>query len=336
MPVAAIFRKLFPKTDRTRAQSQDVSLGESVEVVEPVLMSIQSAERGFYRALFGDERDSVELPQSRQALLDAVSSRVSMADSRRQLVPRLPSVIPRLMRTLRDPEASAKDYVDIINKDPAISAAVLQLANSVYFNRTRQHVADIELAVVNLGIEGLRSALSAAVMQPIIQRRSVYFSEFGHRLWRHSLCCAVTCEILAQQRGLIPFQAYLLGLTHDIGKITLFSELCKQLQAQGVKNAPGYEVFAPLMASLSAPLSLWIAKDWELPAPICAALEQQIALKPGAQVDPYGQLLYQANLACEVHATGRHQNAELARHLTDALSLPVSLFEQLDELTLEL
>lgn len=332
MPVTRFFRKLFPKSEDTRKSPIDVCSQKHVEVVEPVLMGMQSAERGFYRSLFGDERESVELPTPKQVLLDRVRNRVSVVDSRRKLVPRLPSVIPRLMRSLRDPDASVKDFVDIINKDPTMSASVLQLANSVYFNRNCQRIADIELAVVNLGVEGLRSVLSAAVMQPIIQRRSAYFNEFGHKLWRHSLCCAAACEILARQRQLIPFQAYLLGLVHDVGKITIFSELCKQLQASGVKNAPGYELFAPLMSSLSAPLSLWIARDWELPDPICVALEQQIDLKPGAMVDRYGLLLFQANLVCEVYATGRHQNLELAGHLMDSLSLPDGIFEQLEEL----
>ncbi len=335
MPMTTFLRKLFPKSEDTHKPRRDARSKKHVEVVEPVLMGMQSAERGFYHSLFGDAHESVELPTAKQALLDQVRNRVSEVDSRRNLVPRLPSVIPRLMRSLRDPDASVKDFVDIINKDPTMSAAVLQLANSAYFDRNRQRIADIELAVVNLGVDGLRSVLSAAVMQPIIQRKSAYFSEFGHKLWYHSLCCAAACEILARQRELIPFQAYLLGLVHDVGKITIFSELCKQLQASGIKNAPGYEVFAPLMTSLSAPLSLWIARDWDLPDPICVALEQQIDVKPGSKVDSFGLLLFQANLVCEVYATGRHQNLELARHLIDSLSLPDGIFEQLDELMAE-
>jgi len=338
MAVPAFLRNLFRSAAKvSNGREREIYRGGTLTVAEPMLMTIKASERGFYRTLLVTrDIDDGELAVPHKLLLDVVRNNVSQADTRRKVVPRLPSVIPRLMRSLRDPDSSAKDYVEIINKDPAMSAAVIKLANSAYFNPASQAINSIELSVVTLGIAGLRTVLSAAVMQPIIQRKSHYFSEFGQGLWQHSLCCAVACEILAHQRGLGPYQAYLMGLTHDIGKITIFSEICKQVQANGGGQSPGYQTFAPLMMQMSAQLSYWIARDWELSDQICAALEQQVDLKAGKRVGPYGHLLFQANLLCEVYASGRHRDPELSQHLIEELALPPEIFETLDQLALEI
>lgn len=320
-------------------------LNDGIEVIEPSNFSISSVQTSFYRSLFGkaESVDSLNLPQ--KLILDVVTQDMSNKDKRLKAVPRLPSVIPKLLQSLRDSKSSSKDYVKIINKDPAMTAAVLKLANSVYFNHQIKRITSIDIAVVKLGIDGLRSVLSAAVMQPVIERKSPYYSNFGHKLWEHSLCCAVASEIVARQRGLEPYKAYLLGLMHDMGKITLFSELCTQFKInshQMDKVLPSYAAFAPLMETLSPALSHTIAEDWELPDEICSALLQQVDLLPGTNIGSYAHLLFQTNLACEMYFTLREAPEEDQEILAAAsqkalteLSLPKNLFKQLDSLAMQ-
>lgn len=326
--------KPAPSNDNSSEQEQ------LIEVVQPSTYSLLTAQYGFYGTILGkiDDRKPLSVPQ--KLVLSVVEKSLENREKRIKAVPRLPSVIPKLLQSLRDPKSSANDYVKIINKDPALSTAVLKLANSVYFNPTSKKVNSIETAVVKLGIEGLRSVLSTAVMQPVIQRKSYYYSEFGHKLWNHSVCCAVACEIIAKKRGLEPYKAYLLGLVHDMGKITIFSELSSQFQQnRNQDNAqPGYAAFAPLMQSTSEQLSYTVAQDWSLPEEIGEALRQQINLKAGQKVGPYAHVLYQANLACEIYAIVRDNESELAsgeQAILD-LDLPESLFQQLDSVSADL
>ena len=65
-------------------------------------------------------------------------------------MPRLPEVIPLLLKSLRDPDASASDYVAIIKRDPLLAAAVLKVANSAYFKPSGSAHANYERAVVAL------------------------------------------------------------------------------------------------------------------------------------------------------------------------------------------
>ena len=224
----------------------------------------------------------------------------------------------------------------IVNKDPVMSATVLKLANSVYFNPQGKAIDKIDRAIIKLGIKGLRSVLSAAVMQPIIQRQSPYFSQTGQRLWMHSLNCAVTCEIIAQSRGLDRYKAYLMGLVHDVGKITLFSELCKQFKLNETAEIPGNSAFAPPMKKISTHLSYLIAKDWELPEEITKALEMQVGLNENTPISPYGKILYEANIACEMYAITPKSNRAKLKPIINTFKLPQDLWGNLDAVSTQL
>lgn len=325
MNLSKVFSKKKADTDEDEGK---------LEVTEPSLYSLTRSEEGFYRHLYPKNTvQKLSVPQ--KLVVDVVKTSLQKKEFRQKAVPRLPTVIPKLFKSLRDPEASAKHFVEIINKDPVMSAAVLKLANSVYFNPTGSRIDEIERAVVKLGIDGLRSVLSAAVMQPIIQRNSAYFSQTGLKMWNHSLNCAVACEIIAQHRNMEHFKTYVMGLVHDIGKTTIFSELCKQFKANGEDVKPGYNAFVPIMKVLGNPVSFWIAKDWELPDEICIAIAEQAKIKPGAKVTPFAHVLYQANLVAEANATIRQQNKDLAQKILEELDLPENTFELLDQLSKE-
>ena len=296
---------------------------------------IAVGREAFYRYLFAkDNNQTLSVPQ--KLVMDVTLQSLQKKETRKKSVPRLPFVIPRLLKSLRDSDSSAKDYVEIIDKDPVMASAVLKLANSTYFNPIGRRIHEIEQAVVKLGIDGLRSVLSAAVMQPIIQRDSAYFSQSGQRIWQHSLCCAVACELIAEHRRVEKFKVYILGLIHDIGKITLFSELSKQFKLNDEKVNPGYHAFVPPLKKLSAGLSYWIARDWEMPKDVCDALLEQTKIKEGAEVSIFGHILYQANLVTEVYASIYPKKPKKARAILEELDLPLDLFESLEQLSKEL
>jgi len=303
-------------------------------VTEPKLYSISDSQEAYFQYLYPkNTAQPLSVPQ--KLVVDVVKTALQKKEVRLKAVPRLPTVIPKLLHSLRDPDSAAKHYVEIIKKDPVMSAAVLKLANSVYFNPIGTRIHDIEPAVVKLGIDGLRSVLSAAVMQPIIQKHSPYFSQSGQKMWHHSLNCAVACELIAEHRNLEKFKVYVMGLVHDIGKTTIFSELCKQFKKNGEQVSPGYNAFVPMMKILSPAVSYWISKDWELPKDVSSALAEQTNIHAGAKVSPFAHVLYQANMASEAYVTIRHQNEHLAHQILEQLELPENLYEKLDQLTVE-
>jgi HD-like signal output (HDOD) protein len=330
MSMVQFFRKFMHKEEEVFPSSNC-----ALRVSEAGHFSVAFCKQSYYHYLFeGSEESLLTVPQ--KLVIEMVVNSLRKKEQRALAVPRLPSIIPKLLRSLRDPKSSASDYVAIINKDPVMSAAVLKLANSAYFSPTGYHFEEIDKAVIKLGIDGLRSVLSAAVMQPIIQRESPYFSQTGQRLWLHSLNCAIACEAIGQTRQMDRYKVYLMGLVHDIGKITLFSELCKQFKLNSAGEHPGHSAFAPSMKKISAHLSYLIACDWNLPDDICYALKQQIGLNSLSELDKYGHLLYQANLASEMYAITPTANRKSLDPIIDELNLPKTLWATLDKIEVKI
>lgn len=333
MAVSSFLRSMLGKRGKVAQAPHEATL-EALELVSPLIeessnLSRAESEERFFQFLFTGNHSEPLTAQQRQAI-DSVMHALGKKEYRLNAVPRLPTVIPKLLRSLRDPDSSVKDYVEIVNKDPVMSAAVLKLANSVYFNPTGGYIGDIERAIVKLGIEGLRSVLSAAVMQPIIQRESPYFSQTGQRLWAHSLNTAIACEIVGHARRQERFKAYMLGLVHDIGKITLFSELCKQYKLSA-DASPGPQAFVPALREGATQLSSQIAQDWQLPDDLCIALQEQVDIAPGKQVSELGQLLFQANIVCEAYAVTPKNKITDLQFLIGDFALPKNLFTRLEE-----
>lgn len=296
-----------------------------------------STEKQFYSTLIPTETDPLP-PALKKQILKKLKTTLESRKKREVAIPRLPSVIPKLLQSLRDPDASAKDFVQIINKDPALSGSVLKLASSAYFNPLGSQVSSIENAVVKLGLEGLRTVLSTIIMQPVIRPKSNHHAELSLKLWAHSIQCAVACEIIAKHNQLEPFKAYLMGLVHDIGKITIFNQIGIQLSTLEENTEYGYSVFTPLIQNSSAPLSATIAKDWNLPNEILIALREQSKLAEGSSPSAYGYVLFQANLICEIHAIASEatEQKDQATEAVEQMGLPESIFEKLDSITADL
>lgn len=297
--------------------------------------TLASSDDDFYLQLLpSGKQGALSLPQ--KLTIQVVEEHLLDKTGRSKAIPRLPSIIPKLIRSLKDPKASSKDYVEIIRKDPSMSAGVLKLANSVYFNPSSGNVTNIEIAVVKLGIDGLRSVLSTVVMQPVIQRKTPYFNEFGQRLWQHSLATAVVCELLAKTRGIDLYKAYLLGLSHNIGKITLFSEMCQQLKSLPGEDKPDRSAFVPLLQKRSDLLSYEIAQDWQLPDEIISALKQQASLTQSTNLGPFSRLLRDGkNISKSYLAYKLGLQKKIPEAVFVEYKLPTNLFDLLDNLNIK-
>jgi HD-like signal output (HDOD) protein/CheY-like chemotaxis protein len=109
-------------------------------------------------------------------------------------LPSAPLAYFRLMELLGSGNVNAAQIAAVLERDIALSAKVLQLANSAYFGR-RQPVSGLRDAVTMLGHEVLRAlALSAEVFQKFripsipgfslegVQHRSLQVGRLAHRL----------------------------------------------------------------------------------------------------------------------------------------------------------
>lgn len=140
--------------------------------------------------------------------------------ARSENLPVLPQIVSQILKVADDPNAPARAMEKIIERDPAITAKVLRVANSAAYSNG--HVTSIGRAISVLGVNTIRSLCLGVAYQQVIagQTQSLRFSKL--ELWRHSLAVATCARVLARIK--MPLRAeelYCAGMMHDVGIMVL-------------------------------------------------------------------------------------------------------------------
>lgn len=207
----------------------------------------------------------------------ALNLRTMLADpalkqliSRLPNLPSVPSIYTRLLQALRSAEVSTKDIGLIIEQDMAMTAKILQLANSAFLGLARR-VATPGEAVTYLGVDAVRSlVLSASVFS---QFRPKNLQEFSvEALQEHSLKVAALAGEIAHSLTWSQSamnDTFVGGLLHDAGKLVL-AQHCPDAYRTALLRAHGggasireaeQEVFGTTHAEVGGYL-LWL---WGIP-----------------------------------------------------------------------
>lgn len=134
---------------------------------------------------------------------------------------RLPSAADAywaLTRALGDPHVSLAGVAAIVERDPAMSAKVLQLVNSAGFGLSRRVTSILE-AVQFVGTNTIKGLVLTAQVFSLANRVSVAGLSVS-RLQEHSLLTARVAKRLVGRRD-IAEDAFAAGLLHDIGQLVL-------------------------------------------------------------------------------------------------------------------
>lgn len=136
-------------------------------------------------------------------------------------LPSVPRLYSELTTLMRDPDASIGDASRLVEQDAAMTAKVLQLANSAFFGRARQ-VSDLSDAIAYLGLNTLKAlALSADAMEAFLPTRPIP----GFSIERLQAHTGLTARIARRlvQAGCDGDSAIAAALVHDVGILVLAS-----------------------------------------------------------------------------------------------------------------
>ena len=204
------------------------------------------------------------------------------------LVPRVPAVIPELLRSLRDDSVSNADLSRMVAQDVVLVAEVVREANSPYY-RPPTPVKNIEGAVMLLGQNGLRMLLARVAFRPIIGMQTGRFAKLvAPRIWMQSEKCALAAATLAPHSGANPFEAYLAGLIQNVGLVVAF-RLIDQVYNEDV--LPRSNAFCAALLGHARRLAHAIALEWDFPPAVAGA----IADAGGAEGTALGGVLASAD-----------------------------------------
>lgn len=141
-------------------------------------------------------------------------------------LPPMPSTFAALQRALANPSVDSSKVAAIVQKDPAVSAKVLQVCNSAFFRLPRR-VSSIQQAVSYLGLSTVRSiVLCAELFKP---GNSLSPSLDLGQLQKHALSVAGIARFLASDTSWAE-DAFLAGLLHDVGFLLLGRQFGDKMQ----------------------------------------------------------------------------------------------------------
>lgn len=137
-------------------------------------------------------------------------------------LPTLPEVAVRVRKLVDDPMVSADKIAKLVGTDAALSARLLQVANSVFF-RGLNSVENVRTAVVRLGGVCVRNVVASLVMRQLYQAEKMGpIKKELLNLWVHGARVAAISHVLARRfTNLNPDEAMLAGLIHDIGVLPI-------------------------------------------------------------------------------------------------------------------
>lgn len=219
-------------------------------------------------------------------------------------LPRLPTVLPQLLRALRNDKAGGGELARLIGRDPLMVGEIMRVTGSVHY-RAAQPITSLQQAVVLLGQDGLRRILTQHVMKPILQTNADALGHAaGERLWHHAERCAHACAWLGRNTGCDAFEAYLAGIVCHTGDGAVV-RLLNQMGPAGDAGPPS-PGFVAGCAGLAARLSLQVARHWELPQRVVDALaERQASATPAAS--PLGKVLSAADVLAMAQLLAEHE-----------------------------
>ena len=143
-----------------------------------------------------------------------------------QHVPSPPGTYFKVVEEIRSPQASLDKIGELIAEDPAITAKVLQLANSAVFGLELQVNQPLE-AIAYIGLETTKAlVLLAHTVSSFDKVKMAGFSL--EKLWRHSVSVGRMAQKIAlmENGGLETAEmAFAGGLLHDIGKLLFYANL---------------------------------------------------------------------------------------------------------------
>jgi len=147
--------------------------------------------------------------------------------------PVMPQVVKEIQAVIKLPKSTVEELAHVIEKDPVISLRLISVANSPVY-RGVSKIQSVKSAFPRLGLKETLNIVLAIGNKSLYQTDQVQYKILMDKLWVHSLACAYGSKLIAQHLKLDDLEKFfLMGLTHDIGKVLLlkaFSDVSREKQ----------------------------------------------------------------------------------------------------------
>ena len=215
-------------------------------------------------------KNSLENPETACAKgavsVDAKRARVEHVIQQIEHLPTLPQVVMRVLAMAESPRISAIELSKAM--DQSLAAKVLKVSNSAYYGgRSSRNIGSIHHAIMMIGFEAVKEIiLTTSFFHTFHDSQDVQALQ---PLWQHSLETALISKRLAWMYRYDSLdEAYLSGLTHDIGRLVIQQYFAGENREIESRKELGVDLVAAEKDVLSlthAEIGGKVAERWSFP-----------------------------------------------------------------------
>jgi HD-like signal output (HDOD) protein len=186
----------------------------------------------------------------------------------------LPQVATLVIEKCNDPKAGAREIADCLRNDPAFTAKILSVANSVFY-RGDKEMKTVRDAVTRVGLQSLKHVVYSTAIYNVFTKsdRQSTFDREG--FWLHSVSVGICAKHLARRFQCPEDETFTSGLLHDIGKI-IIDQASTERAGSGSTTKLETVILGDDEALIDgfdpAEVGYRAAKKWNLPASIQKAI----------------------------------------------------------------
>ncbi len=216
-----------------------------------------------------------------------------------------PEVWVKMNELIHNEHASAADMAEVIQHDPGLTASILKVVNSAYYNLARQ-VDTVSRAIAIIGTNDLYNLATALTAAKVFSNIPCHLTS-PEVFWRHSIATGILAKKIAARCSILGYERlYVAGLLHDIGSLLLYSRY-PDLSSEVLMVANGdeevlHQAEIDIIGFSHAKVSAELLKLWNMPDTLISAIEfhHEPALADQNVVD--AAIVYLANYIANLQA----------------------------------
>jgi putative nucleotidyltransferase with HDIG domain len=183
-------------------------------------------------------------------------------------LPTLPVIAQEILTLVGNDLTSVSRIENVVENDPAISAKILSVANSVFFG-VKAHTKTLDNAIMRIGFDNLKSiAMGISLMTVLQEGKSGKVIDYN-RIYNHSVTVGFVARLISRKlKQDFSDEIMINGMLHDLGYLIMnkyFPEMYEEVLALFEKEGSLIEAEKGVLDFTHADIGHWLAEKWNLP-----------------------------------------------------------------------
>ena len=212
----------FEKTRKQSSEEEEVYYAQR-NSTSPLIL-IDKHDNDFLTYLFGETDASIDSNPFSDFIEQKIEALLVSPKGLLKALPVMPASVTTLMTELKKDDFNINELLQVIEREPAMAADVIKIANSALYRRGDKTVTDLKTAFMNMGAHVLLEAVVYSYLKNLSPTSNIYFKHFGDKIWQHCLQTALFSKLLMPDtyNKEDKSTAYLIGLLLNLGKMIIF------------------------------------------------------------------------------------------------------------------